>query len=279
MSEKYKYWSVDLREKDCNIDLIVRNDYESYIEETRKLLEKQAKERDSLKIQRDNATAEERTDLRVQYYAKENDCIETKAELSKWEEHSKVQKRNKGLAIRIERLKDKYSRKESVRVTLVINGIEDARIISTSSMIKEDIYQLEEYGVYLTPPYYDELAKIIRDIYYDMGVVEQEFIENNIPSETVKAIVRMCKHELNEYNGTETIGEDDFHYNIPVKVFKKWYEDSAFKRFSLTSIKEALVNYGYAKANAGRNDHTVAGIGKAVSLKKTEIAKVEDNEQ
>lgn len=46
-------------------------------------MEEQVKERDSLKKQRDNAVEGERTDLRVRYYAKENECIEIKAEISK----------------------------------------------------------------------------------------------------------------------------------------------------------------------------------------------------
>jgi len=164
-----------------------------------------------------------------------------------------------------------------VSVILVINGIEEAKIISTSTKIKEDIYKLEEYGVFLTAPYYDELAGIIRDIYFDMEVKETEFIENDIPTETVKAIVEMCGVIISECEDEERAGfldKEGVYYNIPVKLFKQWYENSAFRKFSLTSIKEALIIHGYARGNKGRNEHTVAGVGKVVSLKKSELDKV-----
>ena len=164
MSGKYRYWSVELKNENCVIDLRNNDNEDALIEETSEKLKILESEKAELKKKRDNATAEERASISVDYLAKESQCMETKSVLSKLEEHNKVHKRNKDMHIKVQRQKDKYSRKESVRVVLLIGGIEDARINSTSAKIKDDIYKLEEYGVYLTPPYYDELAKIIRDI-------------------------------------------------------------------------------------------------------------------
>lgn len=283
MLEKYKYWNVELENENCLIDLRINSNEKALIEETSEKLKILESEKAELKKQRDNAMSEEKNKLGVDYLAKESQCIETKSLLSKLEEHNKVQKRNKNMNIKVQRLKDKYSRKESVRVILLIGGVEDAILNSTSTKIKDDIYKLEEYGVYLTPPYYDELAKIIRDIYFDMEVIENEFIDNDIPAETVKAIVKMCISELYEMSDArkveDNITEDEYYYNIPVKIFKQWYEGSAFRRFSLTSIKEAFIIHGYARSNKGRNEYTLAKIGKVVSLNKSELMKVKDNEQ
>lgn len=277
MSERYRYWSVEIVERICKITLRVSDNLEDEITKTNSLLKKIGDERTQAKKARDGANGQERTELGYQYYAKDSKYTEVKFELAKLEEHYTVQRRNKGLEINVQRLKDKYSRKESVSVILVINGIEEAKVISTSTKIKEDIYKLEEYGVFLTAPYYDELAGIIRDIYFDMEVKETEFIENDIPTETVKAIVEMCGVIISECEEEERVGfldKEGVYYNIPVKTFKQWYENSAFRKFSLTSIKEALIIHGYARGNKGRNEHTVAGVGKVVSLKKSELEKV-----
>lgn len=283
MSQQYRYWSVELENKNCVIDLRTNDNVEALIEETSEKLKILESEKAELKKKRDKAMAEERASIGVDYLAKESQYMETKSVLSKLEEHNKVHKRNKDMCIKVQRLKDKYSRKESVRVVLLIGGVEDARLNSTSTKIKDDIYKLEEYGVYLTPPYYDELAKIIRDIYFDIEVEEGEFIDNDIPTETVKAIVKMCISELegmsDEQKKEDNITGDDYYYNIPVKIFRKWYESSAFRRFSLTSIKEALIIHNYARSNKGRNEYTLANVGKVVSLNKAELEKVTDNEQ
>ena len=283
MSQQYRYWSVELENKNCVIDLRNNDNEGVLIEETSEKLKNLESEKAELKKKRDNATAEERASIGVDYLAKESQCMETKSVLSKLEEHSKVHKRNKDMRIKVQRLKDKYSRKESVRVVLLIGGVEDARLNSTSTKIKDDIYKLEEYGVYLTPPYYDELAKIIRDMYFDIEVEETEFIDNDIPTETVKAIIKMCLTELNgmdnDKKAENNIVDDDYYYNIPVKVFKQWYESSAFRRFSLTNIKEAFIIHSYARSNKGRNEYTLANVGKVVSLNKAELEKVKDNEQ
>lgn len=270
----YRYWSVSLQDGKCKINLEDMGDLESKIATAKEKLEEVEAERAEAKKNRDNAKEEELANYRYQYYAKDKEYVQIKAEISKLEEHLKVKKRNKGMEIGVQRLKDKYSRKESVSVILLCNSVEEARINSTPSMINEDIYKLEEYGVYLTPPYYDELANAIRDIYFDLEVTQREFIDNDIPKEAVKAIVKMCKQELKD----SYLDKEGKHYNIPVKDFKQWYESSAFRRFSLTSIKEALIIHGYARGNKGRNEHTVSGIGKVVSFYKEMVEAVKEDE-
>lgn len=274
----YRYWSVNVEDSECKITLKDMGDLESEIATAKKKLEEVEAERAEAKKNRDNAKEEELTNYRYQYYTKDSEYVQSKAGISKLEEHLKIKRRNKGIEIEVHRLKDTYSRKESVCVILLCNSVEEARINSTPSMINEDIYKLEEYGVYLTSPYYDELANAIRDIYFDLEVTEREFIDNDIPKEAVKAIVKMCNEEL-KTSGEYYIDKEEKYYNIPVKDFKKWYESSAFRRFSLTSIKEALIIHGYARGNKGRNEHTVANIGKVVSLNKAMIEAVKEDEE
>lgn len=270
MSDKYRYWNIKAEEDNCKISLKETEDIEDKIAKVREKLDNVSKERDAAKDKRDKATEEERTNYRYQYYAKDNEFVAVKAELCQLEEHYKIKKRNCGLELKIQRLKDMYSRKESIGVIILYNGIEDAQIASTVSKINEDIYKLEEYGIYLTPPYCDELATIIRDKYFDIKATERQFIDNDIPKETIISYLKMCCEELVEC-GQQYIDKNNEYYNIPVKEFKKWYDTSAYRKFTLTSIKEALIIHGYAKGNKGRNERTVANVGKVVSLRKAEL--------
>lgn len=280
MSEKYKYWSVETGEKECILKFVEIDNIDKTIEEAQTAMSECEKRMKELKESRENAESDkDRALFTNDYLVESSNYQKEKAKASKLEDMNKVYRRNKGKSFKIQRLKDTYSRKESILVVILDNGMEDGKITSVTGKIGEDIYKLEEYGIYLTAPYLDELAKIIRDIYFDMPVREQEFIDNDVPQKAVEAFVQLCNKQIKE-NKADFI-EDKGYYNIPVATFKEWYENSNFKRFTLTSIKEALIIHQYAKGNKGRNDYTVANIGKVVRLhvaKCKEIGIAEDDE-
>lgn len=279
MLQKYKYWSCEMHESKAIIYLSVYDDLVKKLEDAEMEMQKAEESRKVAKSQLDVANLENIHSVKLKYSIDNDEYIKKRAELSKLEEQQLIYTRNNGMKISVERLKDVYSRKENVIATLVINGINDGKVISTVGKIKEDIYKLEDFGVYLTAPYYDELAKMIANIYYDIKVREEKFIENDVPESAVKAFASMIYAEINDSKEDFVNKKDSGYYDIPVKIFKGWYENSAFRRFTLTSLKEALILHGYARANKGRNEYTVANIGKVVRLKISELKKVEKHEE
>lgn len=265
-----KYWEYEIVNGKCNISFVNVEDLETKLTALKEMEEECSKKVKQAKKEMDNSkTAEEKT-ANTEKYLNENDkYTNIKRELSKNTEYSKISGRNKGMSLTVERLKDMYSRKESVSVIINYNGKEDGKIISTISKIKEDVYRLEEYGVFLTAPYYDKLAILIRDIYFDLEPQEKEYIENEVSKSVADTFYKICLEEINEYNKTakDKITMNGNEYYVPVKLFKEWYVNSSFKRYGITELKEALSIYGYARTNTGRNDLTVSGIGKVVCLK------------
>ena len=267
-----KYWESKIVDGKCNVSFEVINDLDN---ELAKLYEDlsayEACVKENEKNMESATNAKEKTKYTEEYLKAKESYLTTKKTISRYEEYSKISKRNKGMSLTIERLKDQYSRKEAVSIVIKYNDIEDGKVISTVTKINEDVYRLEEYGIYLTAPYYDKLAKLIRDVYFDLDAQEKEYIENEVSKKVVERFYEICMEEIDEYN--EKAKEEDKitiksgEYYIPVKLFKEWYINSSFKRYGITELKEALSIYGYARTNKGRNELTVSGIGKVVCLK------------
>lgn len=279
MLHEYRYWSCELRESKGIISLIVYKDIDEKLKRAEAEIKKAEEKRKEAKEKLETADSENIHSAKLKYSMDNDEYIKKRAELSKLEEQQLVHTRNTGVEVCVERLKDIYSRKENIIVTLIINDVSDGKVISTVGKIKEDIYKLEDFGIYLTAPYYDELAKMIANIYYDIKVREEKFIENDVPESAVKAFASMIYAEIKDSDENFVNKKDSGYYDIPVKIFKGWYENSAFRRFTLTNLKEALILHGYARANKGRNEYTVANIGKVVRLKISELEKVEEHEE
>lgn len=279
MAEKYKYWTYNLKENECLIDFVKSENLVENLEIATAEMNKHEKEAKEWKQKRDMAdNSKDRTEYANNYLVSDKKYHTAKSDVARKKEQDKVLRRNKDKSFTVKRLKDIYSRKENVVVTIRSNDKEDCKIVSTTNKINEDIYKVEEYGIYLTPPYLDELAKIVREVYFDIEAKEDKFIDNEVPPNTIKAFVAMCNKHLEKNSDQYLDKNNKNYYNIPVKTFKDWYENSAFRRFSLTSIKEALIIHGYARCNTGRNDLTVASIGKAISLNIEKINEVGIND-
>lgn len=266
-----KYWSYELKEKSCEISFIKIEELDVKLTASKELLEELNNKVKEDKKNMDNSQPGEEKTKNTDTYLKS--CAKynaVKKELAMYEENELIHRRNNGKKLYIERLKDTYSRTEAVSVKILDkNNEDDGKIVSTTSKIKEDVYKLEEYGMYLTAPYCDELAKIIKDIYFDLEPQEREYIENNVSERVVKEFYKICMENIVEHNNTsnDKIIIKDNYYCVKVAIFKNWYLNSSFKRYSNTDLREALIIYGYAKGNKGRNDVTVAGIGKVICLK------------
>ena len=265
-----KYWEHKIVDGKCNISFVTVEDLETKLTALKEMEEECSKKVKQAKKEMDNSKTPEDKTTNTEKYLNENDKYSNiKRELSKSTEYWKISQRNEGMSLKVERLKDRYSRKEAVSIVINYNDVEDSKIISTISKIKEDVYRLEEYGIYLTAPYYDNLANLIRDVYFDLEPHERTYIENEVSVGVVEKFYNICLIEIIEYNKTakEKITMKDNEYYVPVKLFKEWYVNSSFKRYGITELKEALSIYGYARTNKGRNDLTVSGIGKVVCLK------------
>lgn len=267
-----RYWQYEIVEGKCNISFVTVEDLETKLSDSKELEKAYGKEvKEQEKSMVNAKTPEEKTKYTENYLVSKEKYIENKRDISKYEEYAKISKRNAGMSLIVERLKDLYSRKEAVSIVIYYDGLEDGKIISTIMKINEDVYRLEEYGIYLTAPYYDKLAEIIKDVYFDLVPQEKEYIENEVSVKVVERFYEICLEEIEEHN--QKAKEEDKitmkgkEYYVPVKLFKEWYVNSSFKRYSITELKEALSIYGYARTNPGRNDLTVTKIGKVVCLK------------
>ena len=268
-----KYWSYELKEKSCEISFIKIEELDVKLTASKELLEELNNKVKEDKKNMDNSQPGEEKTKNTDTYLKS--CAKynaVKKELAMYEENELIHRRNNGKKLCVERLKDTYSRTEAVSIKILDkNNQEDGKIVSTTSKIKEDVYKLEEYGMYLTAPYCDELAKIIKDIYFDLEPQEREYIENNVSKGVAERFYEICMENIKEHN--EKAEEKDKiiikegYYCVKVSIFNNWYLNSSFKRYSNTDLREALIIYDYARGNKGRNDVTVAGIGKAICLK------------
>lgn len=148
------------------------------------------------------------------------------------------------------RLKDIYSFEEVLRIKAFYSGKEYGTRISKVSKLDTEIISLADIGINLSRVEYIELSNLIKKNYYNLEPQEREAIENNISDRTVKAVVDFYRDYIQE----KQIAPREGFYNIPVEDFKREFNDSSFKRYNMSDIKEALKIRGYIKCNAGRND-------------------------
>lgn len=148
------------------------------------------------------------------------------------------------------RLKDMYSYEEVLKINAFYDGKEYGSRISKVSKLDTEIISLADIGINLSRVEYIELSNLIKNNYYNLEPQEREAIENNISDRTVEAVVDFYRDYIHE----KQIEQREGFYNIPVEDFKREFNDSSFKRYNISDIKEALKIRGYIKCNAGRND-------------------------
>ena len=156
----------------------------------------------------------------------------------------------KNFSFEVIRLKDVYSYEEVLKINAFYGGKEYGSRISKVSKLDTEIVSLGDIGINLSRVEYIELSNLIKNNYYNLEPQEREAIENNISDRTVEAVVAFYRDYIQE----KQIEQRDGFYNIPVEDFKREFNDSSFKRYNMSDIKEALKIRGYIKCNAGRND-------------------------
>ncbi len=249
------------------ISLANDSDLESQIIERKKELNEIAENLKELNEQRKKESDENKRKIFTnKYLGADSEYKKLNAELKRLEELRLITERNKDTEFKMSRLKDIYSRKEALCIDILRQGVEDGKIISSSTKIEEDIYKLEEFGVYMTVPCFGEMARHAKDIFFDLKVLEREYIENTIPEDIAKQFVRLCATHWKEDASAVIDNTANNLLYVPVSTIKEWHNDSAYRRFPLTEIKEALALYGYTKTNAGRNDYTDRKAGKVIAF-------------
>lgn len=256
-------------------------DLEKKLDEARENRKKAMEEAESAKKARAAAgeiTGEERKKIDDIYLTSDRKFVEEKSNVEKYEKMLYVTKNNRDVFFRVERLKDRYSRKEGLVIDIIRDGMQDGKIVTDIGSLDKDIFKLEQFGIYLTPPYYGDLSKKISNNYFELATLESEFIGNDVPEQAVKRFAQICyeqiienekkekdKKDKKDNKGVEKDPKGKWYYVAPSMV-EEWYEESGFRAFKLSSLKEALIIYGYAKANPGRNDLNVAKKGRVICL-------------
>lgn len=257
IDKKYKYWEKLDKSFSYRIKELNRAETEKELKEMLDKLNEYEKSINKLKKQKDGIVT---PTVRNELYQLETTRNQLYAEGKKKEEGLIQYDRIGALLFVVTRLKDKYTKKEAIAISIQKDGKDNGKVVTSISDIAEDIYKLEQFGVYLQPPYADELAKIIIDNYYDMPIVEQEYIENDIPETMAIEFIKVCcQMGVKQYL-------DGKYYDIPVSEFKNMHNDSTFRKYNLTELKEALAIYGFSYTNTGRNDYTKSNVGKVIRL-------------
>lgn len=166
----------------------------------------------------------------------------------------------KDLEFRVTRLKDIYTMMEGIIINVYKNGEENGQVVTDITNVREDVYKLERFGTCMEPKYFDELAKGIRREYPTMKVCERICIDNDVPKKVVEGFAQICfENIMNPQEGEEGYQKiESTFYDVPVAVFKKWYDESFARRYPIVHIKEAFQIYDITKCNPGRNDYTVS---------------------
>lgn len=278
-SSEYKYIGLKGIE---DIDDIVRIAEE---DEGKASKEADIAKKDWQKAANDKGTKEKEkkaNELYLKYTQVEQEHRTAKENVKKVKMQETAINRNKNKELKIERAKDVYTRKESIYITVMSGGKEDGRVITTIANVDKDIHELELYGIYIGAVYYyDELKRLIKDLYYELSPINKEFIENNLPANLIEDFVLTCKEQIINCGIKPTNG----YYDVEVQTFNEWYKESGFTRFKLTELKEGLIIYDYCRHNRGRNDFTVSkkvdGQDKAfkvISFKAAKLKGLKDSE-
>lgn len=140
--------------------------------------------------------------------------------------------------------------------------------------IRTNIIEFQNYGVVMDRLELWKVADAIKDNYGNITTHQTQYINNYISEDIVKDFFDMLCQCIKD---DEKIKRDGDFYNIEPENLRAWYNDSSFRMFSLTELKEELAALGYMKTNKNRNDNTIKkdGVSKKVySLWGTKVEEV-----
>lgn len=275
--EKYKYWECEVKGTYADVKMKTEEEKER-LESIIKKVEDYKREKEKLKKEKEDTVDDKRlSEINRDLLTAESKYREEYAKGKREEEKQVYYNRYHPIKYKITRLKDIYSMEEAIRIQVFNNDIEDGVVITSTSKIGEDIYKLEKYGISMSPLYFDELAKIIKDHYFDIEITKREYIDNEITEYAIKAFVKFCCHQMGA-TLEDYLAKDGKHYDVKTTDISAWYKESPFQRYLLHDIKEALIIYGYVgKPTKGRTDCTIGGQ-KVIRFYKDKLDEIKDEE-
>lgn len=272
INKKYQYWTCDVNKATCTVkmkDMDIEqeeNELKELDNEAKKIMEK-------IKDIRKNKSNSDKTKVNLDVLDAESQYRKLNSDGKNKEEKVQVYTRNSNIIYEVNRLKDIMTSEEVILIQANRDGIDNGRIVTSITKISQDIKKLEKFGICMPKKYFDELANIITDNYFDIECTHREYVENDIPEQVIKIFVQICcqnmKDNLNEY-----LSADEKHYDVRTTTLKEWHSDCFARKYSLTDIKEAMVIYGFTdKPNRGRTDCNI-GNQRVVRFNKDVIEKI-----
>lgn len=156
-------------------------------------------------------------------------------------------------SFKVRRYKDIYSGLEVLKISAYYDGTDYGTIVGQMAKLDTELSNLLDIGINLSRLELVELRTIIGKNYYCLKPLIGESIENNIPDKLVNKVLQHFK----EYIVENKIEKKDGFYNIPVADFKNEINDSVFRHYNISDIKEALRIRKFTKCNANRNDFAI----------------------
>lgn len=273
--ERYNYWMCKVEGQSCNVEMSMDpQEIEKDIEGIEEKLNKINTDLENLKKEKkDSKDSAKLTAIQNKILTAESQYRTEYTKGRKLEELYNYCERYIRIKYRIARLKDVYSREETMCIHILNDGKEDGIIVTSISKLDADIAKLERFGIFLSASYLvDELVKIIRDNYFDIAVTERTYIGNDVPENVVVEFVSMCRDRIMEDEGDKGdkgnkenkennyLSDDKCFYDVRCTEINAWYKESPYQRYTLREIKEAMVIYEFmAKPTKGRLDNTING--------------------
>lgn len=164
-------------------------------------------------------------------------------------EESKEAENEKAFSFKLTRYKNKETYQESLRIESFYNGAENGYIDTFIYSLDNDLKQLKKYGVAFSGIVYTGLKQEIENVYLSLSPIEPAYDENapkTVDKIVMKAILEMIGEVVNVF------GLDEGYYHIPVEQFNLLIDESEFKEYNITSIKEWLSKNNFIKCGIGR---------------------------
>lgn len=174
----------------------------------------------------------------------------------------------------VKRLKDVYVGLEVLRITAFYNGEEYGTIVSKIAQLDTNITNLSDIGINLSRVEFVELSTLMKNNYYSLIPQVGEGIENNVSDKLVEGVVQYFR----DYIVDKAIEQMDGFYNVPTDAFKSEFNESVFKHYNISDVKEALKIRHITRCNAKRNDFAIKKDGqnkRYISFDSNVIDKVE----
>ena len=281
--EKYKYWECTMGEQSCTIIMSMDpQKTELELQQIENEVRKSDAELEDLINQRneiDKKDTAKLSEIQNKILTAENKRRTEYSKGRKLEEQYNIYERYSRITYDISRLKDRYSREESIRIQIKNDDKYDGIIMTDISRLDVDIVKLEKFGISLNASYVDELVKIIKNKYFYITAEEREYIDNGVPEEVVKEFVSMCCQRM---SSNIKDAKDKDYYDVKTTDLGSWYKETPFQRYTLREIKEAMIIYGYMGApNKGRLDNTIDGqkVVRFIKSKIDSMFKEEENKK